>query len=72
MPAPHPRPAAAAAPPPREEPHPYWCAQGRNHALEAHAWLSWQGRVLNDAADVSKRYAELQTEQWDRISRFID
>ncbi len=41
-------------------------------ALEAHAWLSWQGRVLNDAADVSKRYAELQTEQWDRISRFID
>jgi len=41
-------------------------------ALEAHAWLSWQGRVLNDAADVSKRYAELQTEQWDGISRFID
>ena len=41
-------------------------------AMEAHAWLSWQGRVLNDSADVSKRYAELQNEQWGRINRFID
>ncbi|MFV0276388.1 MAG: lasso peptide biosynthesis B2 protein [Parahaliea sp.] len=32
--------------------------------LEAHAWLSWRGRVLNDSADVEQRYAELQADQW--------
>ena len=40
--------------------------------LEAHAWLSAQSSVLNDTADVGNRYAELQADQWGRISRFID
>lgn len=40
--------------------------------LEAHAWLCWQGRVLNDAPDVAKRYAELQLDQWQTIHRFVD
>ena len=39
--------------------------------LEAHAWLSSQGRVLNDTPDVSQRYAQLQTAQWANISRFV-
>jgi hypothetical protein len=40
--------------------------------LEAHAWLSWQGGVQNDSADVGERYAELQSEQWGSITRFSD
>ncbi|MBL4782722.1 MAG: lasso peptide biosynthesis B2 protein [Porticoccaceae bacterium] len=39
--------------------------------LEAHAWLSSQGRVLNDTPDVGHRYAELQAGQWASISRFV-
>ncbi len=41
-------------------------------ALEAHSWLCWQGRVLNDAPDVSEHYAEMQAEQWASIGGFSD
>lgn len=41
-------------------------------ALEAHAWLSWQGKVLNDTPDVGEHYAELQAEQWGSVGRFTD
>ena len=36
-------------------------------ALEAHAWLSSGGRILNDTPDVSHRYAELKPQQWGRV-----
>ncbi|MCB1841971.1 MAG: lasso peptide biosynthesis B2 protein [Halioglobus sp.] len=41
-------------------------------ALEAHAWLCWQGRVLNDAEDVGERYARLDVYQWEGVGRFVD
>ena len=38
--------------------------------LEAHAWLSCGGRVLNDAPDVHERYAELKGKGvWDVVRR---
>lgn len=42
------------------------------NGLEAHAWLSTQGQVINDAPDVSQGYAELEANQWAKIARFID
>lgn len=39
--------------------------------LEVHAWLTSQGRVLNDERDVGERYSQLQSEQWQSISHFI-
>ena len=32
--------------------------------LEAHSWLSFGGRVLNDSPDVTERYTELERDQW--------
>ncbi len=39
--------------------------------LEAHAWLTSQGRVLNDEPDVGEHYSALQAEQWASINRFL-
>ena len=39
--------------------------------LEAHAWLTSQGQVLNDEPNVGDRYSQLQSEQWQSISHFI-
>ncbi len=33
--------------------------------IEAHAWVSSGGTVLNDTADVAERYAELGREGWE-------
>jgi hypothetical protein len=32
-----------------------------NARLEAHAWVEWQGEVVNDAADVRQRYVPLES-----------
>jgi hypothetical protein len=40
--------------------------------LEAHAWLSFHGAVINDSVDVQDRYKELVPEHWNGLGQFID
>ncbi|MBV1888804.1 MAG: lasso peptide biosynthesis B2 protein [Proteobacteria bacterium] len=38
--------------------------------FEAHSWLSYGGRVLNDSVDVTERYVELRRDQWKSAKLF--
>ncbi len=38
-------------------------ARFENGALRAHAWVEWDGVVVNDTADVAERYAPLGDQQ---------
>ncbi len=38
----------------------------------AHAWLSHRGQVLNDTADVTERYVELERALWRSVKFFTD
>ena len=36
-------------------------------AVKAHAWLEWNGEVLNDAADVARQYLPFNRPAFDRV-----
>jgi Transglutaminase-like superfamily len=36
-------------------------------AVKAHAWLEWNGEVLNDAADVATQYLPFNSPAFDRV-----
>jgi hypothetical protein len=36
-------------------------------AIKAHAWLEWNGEVLNDAADVARHYLPFNRPAFDRV-----
>ena len=40
--------------------------------FEAHSWLSYRGRVLNDSPDVIESYVELERNQWRNARLFTD
>ncbi len=40
--------------------------------FEAHSWLSYNSRVLNDSADVTERYVELKRDQWPNAKLFSE
>jgi hypothetical protein len=35
--------------------------------FESHAWLEWNGKVLNDAADVASQYLPFNSPAFDRV-----
>jgi Transglutaminase-like superfamily len=39
----------------------------RQGEFQAHAWLEWNGEVLNDVADVSTQYRPFNTSAFDRV-----
>ena len=36
-------------------------------AVKAHAWLEWNGEVLNDAADVARQFLPFNSPAFDRV-----
>ncbi len=38
--------------------------------FEAHSWLSYCGKILNDSPDVIDRYVELERGKWNRAMLF--
>jgi len=44
--------------------------KNEGNGFEAHSWLSYKGKVLNDSADVSERYVELEKDQWRNVKHF--
>ena len=36
--------------------------------FESHAWLEWNGEVLNDAADVAEQYLPFNSPAFDRVN----
>jgi hypothetical protein len=36
-------------------------------AVNAHAWLEWNGEVLNDAVDVARQYLPFNRRAFDRV-----
>jgi hypothetical protein len=39
----------------------------RQGKFESHAWLEWNGEVLNDAADVARQYLPFNSPAFDRV-----
>jgi len=47
---------------------------GNEDEFHAHAWLEWNGEVLNDAAEVSNQYLPFKRPAFDRVElqSFVD
>lgn len=46
--------------------------RNEGRGIEAHSWLTFNGRVLNDSPDVTERYVELARDQWRTAKIFSD